>query len=118
MLFGLLIARQMTTWLLGRLTHHCHIVEIDNESYRFRHSSNTAEARIRPRELTKTQDQEESNELIRDQTTIQPCRGLPPSASNPGQFSMSRGGQLPVSADRNGDQLFHLPQKFDTATFQ
>ena len=25
-----------------RLTHHCHIVETGNESYRFRHSSQTA----------------------------------------------------------------------------
>ena len=41
---------KMTTALLDRVTHHCHIVETGNESYRFRHSSHTAKARIKSRE--------------------------------------------------------------------
>lgn len=99
------IDTKLTTARLDRLTHHCRIDESGNDSYRFRHGSGHANARITSRARGNERVTEEVAEApVRRADRDRPIHpiqaaGSPPLDTIPGQFSIRRDARFCIVAN-------------------
>lgn len=78
---GVFKNERMTAALLDRLTHHCHILECNGESYRFRQCSQHAKEKQPP----PSQHVKKSRAAASGQPLPPASKGKPPAAGGPGR---------------------------------